>query len=157
MLELWPKKGRCDQEWPPIVENIPVNSLNAWPSCISLHLGPGLNLVNRINSLKKIGLGNIWKILNGMPLLQCPYMHCLKEPCSKVLSVRSWPIKNWLAREMAQQAKVLAVLAQDPGSILKTYNVAYNSCNSSSKGSDTIFWALWAFIHMPYIKIYIGT
>jgi hypothetical protein len=40
---------------------------------------------------------------------------------------------------MAQQAKVLAVLAQDPGSILKTYNVAYNSCNSSSKGSDTIF------------------
>ena len=53
---------------------------------------------------------------------------------------RSWRDAQWL--------RALAALAEDLGSILSTHLVAQN-CNSSSKGSGTLFWPLWK-LHMWY-------
>jgi hypothetical protein len=45
---------------------------------------------------------------------------------------------------MAQGLKVLAALAEDPGSNPSTHIVDPN-CNSSFRGSETLFWPLWAW------------
>ena len=48
------------------------------------------------------------------------------------------------SEEMAQGLKVLAALAEDPGSNPSTHIVDPN-CNSSFRGSETLFWPLWAW------------
>lgn len=55
MPEMWPKKGHCDQGWPPSIAKIFVNPLNALSS-LSLHLGSQSYQQN--NSVKKAGLEN---------------------------------------------------------------------------------------------------
>ena len=42
-------------------------------------------------------------------------------------------------RKMAQQSKILAVLAEDMNSVPSTSMAAHNHSNSSSQGSDALF------------------
>lgn len=43
------------------------------------------------------------------------------------------------AGEMAQPSRVLAALAEDPGSVLRAHMLAHH-CNSSPSRSNTFFW-----------------
>jgi hypothetical protein len=56
------------------------------------------------------------------------------------------------AGEMAQQVRALVAFPEDQCLITSTY-IGYltTSSNSSSGGSDALFWPLWGPIHMIYI------
>jgi hypothetical protein len=54
---------------------------------------------------------------------------------------------------MTQQLRMLAVLPEDPYSILSIYvGQLITAGNSSSSGSNTFFWSPWAAIHMQHIS-----
>jgi hypothetical protein len=57
-----------------------------------------------------------------------------------------------LARNLAQQVRAPLALLEDPGSSLSTHMAAHNCLDSSSRGSDDLFWPPWA--SMWYIDIY---
>ena len=55
---------------------------------------------------------------------------------------------------MAEQPTTLAALPEDPSSVPSAYNnQSSTACDSSSKGSDTLFWLPWAHTHTASASI----
>lgn len=71
-----------------------------------------------------------------------------------------FPRKQFRVEETSRWLRVLADLQEDLSPVPSTHIGAGDnsmSCNSSSRGPDTLFWPLWAPIHtehtLPYIHI----